>query len=129
MNKELETLKDIEIFEAIDTEEGAIADEDLIVEKLKKELGIKWINYLSTLEGTCGWVEEPDKEETAQQLHYGDFKILKDGQKYEDWEEASDITGAIKILIDLFNLKKEDFTEEEQDRLLKKLISFKEDLK
>lgn len=107
MTDELKTLKDFEIFElnfkwktrSMKEYHDGIR-ETIDIDELRQEM-IKWAKAL----------DKKRKEHYSSDYRWtnGDCSGFEfEGVYWEEWEEASDIEGAIKILKKVFNLTEED---------------------
>ena len=90
----------LKIFKNLETHK--IKSDDFIKKEDLKEMVANAIEYLEDLESRCDSDSEFYDKDIGNKLYFGDFEIFKNGQEYNQWAEATDIEGAIKILRDLF---------------------------
>ena len=102
----LETLKDFKIIPKSWASAMANAGRkyNIDIDDLR-QLIIKWIKEIRRLKDV-GWQISGGGIEEAK--YRGTLRIIPNGQQYEDWAEASDLNGAEKVLIDIFNIKEDE---------------------
>lgn len=114
MSKELKTLNEIEQFEfegsynIYSSYNGDKACFEYVKIKDLRQEAIKWIKELEEINISYFCGDEIELNKIKQKYKVTDYGVYIKDVFFNNWEEASDIDGAINILKIIFNITEED---------------------